>query len=58
MAESYREASEVAHQGVWKVTHAKDMPVSCVYEETYPVEVEKQIFDAVEKGDVKRVKAF
>ena len=58
MAESYREASEVAHQGVWKVTHAKDMPVSCVYEETYPVEVEKQIFDAVEKGDVKRVKHF
>ncbi len=51
MSESYREAMETVRQGVGKVIHAKDLPVSCVYEESYPHELEKELFDAVEKGD-------
>lgn len=51
MSESYREAMETMRQGVGKVIHAKDLPVSCVYEESYPDELEKELFDAVSKGD-------
>jgi two-component system response regulator YesN len=51
MSESYREASETVNYGMGKVTHANDMPVSCLYEETYPIEIEKKLFAAIEAGD-------
>ena len=49
--ESYREALDTERQGVGKVTHAQDLPVSCVYEDTYPVKLEKELFAAVEEGN-------
>lgn len=58
MPESYREASETLSQGMGKVTHARDMPVGCVYEETYPDELEKTLFNALEQGDVEGTKHF
>ncbi len=51
MPESFREASETVNYGMGKVTHANDMPVSCLYEETYPIEIEKKLFAAIESGD-------
>ncbi len=54
MNESYQEALDTERQGVGKVTHAKDMPVSCVYEDSYPVELEKELFAAVEDGNQKK----
>lgn len=55
MAESYREARDTVQQGVGKVTHAMDLPVSCIYEETYPADLEKELFAAVGSGDVEVV---
>lgn len=58
MPESYREALDSLREGVGKVTHAKDLPVSCVYEEDYPVELEKQLFEAVSRGRQEEIKKF
>ncbi|MCP1102842.1 two-component system response regulator YesN [Aequitasia blattaphilus] len=51
MQESYSEATQTLHQGVGKVTHAKDLPVSCLYEEDYPIDLEKELFQAIERGN-------
>jgi len=51
VSKSYREALDTARQGVGKVNHAKDLPVSCVYEEGYPYDMESGLFDAVHAGD-------
>lgn len=56
MSESYREAMETVRQGVGKVIHAKDLPVSCVYEDSYPYEMEQDLFDAVSKGNQERTR--
>lgn len=56
IAESYREAMETVRQGVGKVTHAKDLPVSCIYEEDYPHELEKELFESVSKGKQEETK--
>lgn len=52
MSESYKEARDTVQQGVGKVIHAKDLPVSCIYEETYPIELEKELFAVLERGNV------
>ena len=49
--ESYQEALDTERQGVGKVTHARDLPMSCVYEDSYPVKLEKELFAAVEEGN-------
>lgn len=49
--ESYKESLEAVRQGVGKVTHAKDLSVGCIYEGNYPIEVEKELFAAVSRGD-------
>lgn len=51
MAESYREAVDTLRQGIGKVTHARDLSVRCIYEESYPDELERELFEAVEQGD-------
>ncbi|MDD2978561.1 MAG: response regulator [Hespellia sp.] len=48
--ESYQEAVTAIRQSIGKVTHIKDLPVGCDYDETYPSEVEEMIFDALVKG--------
>lgn len=48
---SYQEAIDTERQGIGKVTHAKDLPVGCLYEESYPYELEKELFGAVESGE-------
>ncbi|MCP1108996.1 two-component system response regulator YesN [Lachnospiraceae bacterium PF1-21] len=58
MLESYREASSTVSGGIGKVTHAKDMPVSCVYEEDYPIDLEKKLFDGIERGNAEETKKY
>ena len=54
MAESYREAMETVRQGIGKVAHAKDLSVTCQYEESYPRDLEKELFEAVSKGNTEK----
>lgn len=49
--QSYREAMDTALQGIGKVTHCGDLPVTCIYEADYPDELERDLFDAVSRGD-------
>jgi two-component system response regulator YesN len=34
------------------VAHVEDLPIGCAYEEDYPVDLEKRLFEAVSKGDL------
>ena len=58
MAESYREAGKTVSQRVGKVTHIKDMPNSCIYEENYPIDLEKKLFAAIEQGDTEKTQHY
>ena len=51
MGKSYRAAVEAVRQGIGRVVHIRDMPEKDVYEESYPAELEKELFHAVEKGN-------
>ena len=52
MSESYNEALSVLIETTSRVGHIDDVPIGCRYEEDYPVETERRLFDAVEKGKV------
>lgn len=56
-AESYNEALNVLVQTTNKVAHVDDAPVGCLYEENYPKDNEKMLFELTEKGDVNGVVA-
>lgn len=51
IGESYRSAIEAVRQGIGRVVHIKDMPENGVCEESYPAELEKELFHVVEKGN-------
>lgn len=51
---SYREALNALKVTKGNVAHVKDLPIGCEYEKDYPVEMEKAIFDATNRGDVNR----
>lgn len=52
MAESYNEALNALVITTGSVAHADDLPIGCVYEGDYPIHLEKQLFEEVEKGEV------
>ena len=52
MNESYELALGSLVQSTSHVAHADDAPAMCLYEEDYPVELENQIFDGVQRGAV------
>lgn len=52
ISQSYREAMDTVLQGIGKVTHSGDLPVTCIYEEDYPDELERDLFEAVSRGDL------
>lgn len=56
VTESYKEALEAVRQGLGKVTHAQDLSVGCIYEESYPSELEKELFAAISGGDEQRMR--
>lgn len=56
-AESYNEALNALIQTTNRVAHVDDAPVGVMYEENYPADTEKMLFELMEKGDVNGVVA-
>lgn len=52
LSQSYSDAVEALVNTKESVVHADDLPIECEYEADYPVDLEKRLFDAVEKGEV------
>ena len=52
--ESYQEAIKSLVSTTARVAHVDDLPVGCKYEDDYPVDLEKTIFEELKKGDVDR----
>ncbi len=49
---SYQEGLESLIKSDGSVAHVDDLPIGCQYEGDYPIELEKKLFSAVEKGDI------
>lgn len=50
MEASYREAINALLLTTNTVAHADDLPIGCEYTDNYPIELEKKLFEEVEKG--------
>jgi len=50
MESSYRDAINALLLTTNTVAHADDLPIGCEYSENYPVDIERKIFEEVEKG--------
>lgn len=57
MAASYSEALNALVLTTSSVAHADDLPLECDYEEDYPINLEKKLFEEVEKGEVNNATA-
>jgi len=49
---SYSEALKSLLETTGSVAHVDDLPLTCGYEEDYPIVIEEAIFEAIQKGDV------
>lgn len=52
LCDSYKEAILALKLAKGKVTHANDLDLGCSYEESYPIELEKELFQVIEHGNV------
>jgi two-component system, response regulator YesN len=52
LSDSYKEALTAIRNGKGRVVHVKDLPVGCEYEEDYPIDIERSLFDRIEKGNL------
>lgn len=52
LLDSYNEGLNALIHTTGSVAHAEDLPLACEYEENYPIDLEKELFDAVAKGNV------
>ncbi len=52
MKDAYGEAMNALVITTATVAHADDLPIGCDYEENYPIDLERQLFEEVEKGNV------
>ena len=52
LAESYSKALNALVITTGSVAHVDDLPIGCDYAGDYPIHLEKQLFEEVEKGDV------
>lgn len=50
MADSYSEALNALMLSTGSVAHADDLLIGCEYSEDYPVDLEKNLFDAIQHG--------
>lgn len=50
MESSYTDAINALLLTTNTVAHANDLPIGCEYSDDYPIELEKKLFDEVEKG--------
>ena len=51
MSVSYQEAIRSLTVGTEPVSHADDLPVACGYENDYPIDIERELFADIKKGD-------
>ncbi len=54
---SYREALNALVMTTGNVAHVDDLPIGCVYEENYPINLEKQLFTEVKNGETNHAAA-
>lgn len=53
---SYSEGIKALKYGDSRVNHIEDLDMECVFEDNYPVELERKIYTLVEKGDTAKAK--
>ena len=51
LSESYQEALKALVTTTGSVAHVDDLPLGCEYEENYPIDLEKSMFERIERGD-------
>ena len=51
LSESYQEALKALVATTGSVAHVDDLPIGCEYEDNYPIDLEKSMFDRIERGD-------
>ena len=56
--DSYTQAVKAWRSGVGKVNHILDVPARLDYGEEYPIEIEKNLFEALDKGNTEQVTSF
>lgn len=56
LGDSYKEALNAIRNSKGRVVHIKDLPIGCEYEDDYPIEIEKTLFEKIEKGDLEGTK--
>ncbi len=52
LGDSYQEALQALHNNKGRVVHVKDIPAGCEYEDNYPIDIEKNLFSMIEKGNL------
>ncbi len=50
--ESYNASLNALMNTTGSVAHAEDLPLACEYEDNYPIDLEKELFEAISKGDM------
>ena len=55
MSESYAEALNSLVYTTGSVAHADDLPIGCVYEADYPIDLEEALFENVERANVEEM---
>ena len=50
--DSYKEALSAIRNSKGRVAHVKDLAIGCEYDENYPIDIESDLFDKIEKGDI------
>ena len=50
--ESYKEALKALRCSTQTIMHIDDLSLGCEYEEDYPIDIERALFDRIERGDV------
>lgn len=56
LEDSYKEALSAIRNSKGRVAHVKDLPITCEYEEDYPIDIESALFEKIEKGDIEGTK--
>ncbi len=56
LGESYKEALTATHNSKGRVVHVNDISVGCEYADDYPIEIEKKLYEMIEKGNMEGTK--
>jgi two-component system response regulator YesN len=48
--ESYEEALKALSSSTGSVAHVDDLPLQCMYDEEYPIDLEKELFESLKSG--------